>query len=69
MTPTASTATRGREPLLAGLAALAVAGALAAGFAIRRVVLARQAPRARIQARIDAIAGPATPAQEAAMTA
>ena len=54
----------GRSPgsLAAVLAALSLAGAMAAAFAVHRAVTVRRQSRARIQARLDAIvAAPAQP--------
>ncbi len=51
-------ASRGREPLVAGLAAMLLAGGLGAAAATRRAIVARRRTRARIQARIDAFAAP-----------
>jgi hypothetical protein len=51
-------ASRGREPLVAGLAGMLIAAGLAAAAATRRAIVARRRTRARIQARIDAIAIP-----------
>jgi len=47
---------RGGTPVVAGLIGLLVALALGAATAARRALLARRRTRARIQARIDAIA-------------
>ena len=51
-------ASRGREPLVAGLAAMLLAGGLGAAAATRRAVVTRRRTRARIQARIDAFTAP-----------
>lgn len=51
---------RGREPLVAGFVAVLLGGALAGTLAARRAALGRRRATARIQARLDRIAGPAT---------
>ncbi len=51
-------ATRGPDPMTAGLATLVLTVGLGAGIALYRARVARRRSRARIQARIDAIAAP-----------
>jgi hypothetical protein len=57
---------RGGAPVVAGLVGLLVALGLGAAVVARRGLIARRRTRARIQARIDAIAAPAAAVQEVA---
>ncbi|MFL5650191.1 MAG: hypothetical protein ACJ777_02840, partial [Chloroflexota bacterium] len=60
----ATAGARGREPLVAGLIGLLVAAGLGGGAMARRAIVSRRLSRARIQARIDAIAGTPPPAPD-----